>query len=91
MPSSEDFVVVFVNTMSFCCLCRILLCGIVICGHVSYLQLRETSPVLVCTRACGYSHNDLLINGVIFMTSSVDVYRSRSPVSPSLVIQTWRL
>jgi hypothetical protein len=55
MPSSEDFVIVFVNTMRFCSICsiRVMLCGIVICGHISDLLLEETSPVLVCMRACG--------------------------------------
>jgi len=91
MPCSKDFVRVFVNIMSLCYFCGKLLCRILVSGHISYLLLGETSPVFVCMRVCGYSHNDLLINAIIFITIIMNGYRSGGPISPSLITQTWRL
>jgi hypothetical protein len=47
IPRSKYFVRVFVNIMSFCYFGRKLLCRILMCGHISYLLLGETSPMFV--------------------------------------------
>jgi len=84
VPRTKDFFRVFVSIMSFCYFCR-KLCRFLMCDHIFYLLLGETSPVFVCMRVCGYSHNDLLIKAVIFMTSIMNFYRSRGQISPVLL------
>jgi len=59
------------------------------CGHISYLLLGEKSPVFLCMMACGYSHNDVLINAVIFIASIVKISRSRGPISPQVLLHKY--